>query len=129
MAKRLGYLADGLTGLVDGLGPAYKNTVILVLSEFGRTVQENGDGGTDHGHGNVSWVLGGPVRGGKVYGDWPGLAPERLYQSRDVAVTTDYRSIVGAVLHRHLRLGGNALARVLPHAPRGSADLERMIGV
>jgi uncharacterized protein (DUF1501 family) len=127
LARRLGYLADGLTGLVAGLGDQYRNTVILVLSEFGRTVRENGNGGTDHGHGNVFWVLGGPVRGGRIYGDWPGLAPERLYQNRDVAVTTDYRSLVGAVLHRHLGLGGAALARVLPQAPRGGAGLDRLI--
>lgn len=127
LARRLGALAGGLNGLVAGLGDKYRDTVILVMSEFGRTVHENGNGGTDHGHGNVFWALGGPVRGGKIYGAWPGLAPERLYQNRDVAVTTDYRSIVGAVLHRHLRLGGGALARVLPDAPRGAADLDRLI--
>jgi uncharacterized protein (DUF1501 family) len=129
LAMRLGYLAEALTGLVAGLGDSYKRTVILVMSEFGRTVHENGDGGTDHGHGNVLWVLGGPVRGARIYGAWPGLAPERLYQNRDVAVTTDYRSIVGAVLHGHLGIGTTSLARVLPEAPRGDAQFAHLIQV
>jgi uncharacterized protein (DUF1501 family) len=129
LATRLGYLADALTGLIVGLGDSYKSTVVLVMSEFGRTLHENGDGGTDHGHGNVLWVLGGPVRGARVYGAWPGLAPERLYQKRDVAITTDYRSIVGAVLHAHLGIGGAALARVLPQAPVGDAQFAHLIHV
>jgi uncharacterized protein (DUF1501 family) len=129
LATRLGYLADALTGLVAGLGDSYKNTVILVMSEFGRTLRENGDGGTDHGHGNVLWVLGGPVRGAQIYGAWPGLAPERLYQNRDVAVTTDYRSIVGAILRAHLGIGGTSLARVFPRAPGGNAQFARLIRV
>jgi uncharacterized protein (DUF1501 family) len=129
LATRLGYLADALTGLVDGLGDGYKNTVILVMSEFGRTVHENGNGGTDHGHGNVLWVLGGPVRGGKIYGTWPGLAPERLYQGRDLAITTDYRSVLGTVLHGHLRLAGDTIERILPGAPRPDAQMVKLIGV
>ncbi len=129
LAKRLGYLADALTGLTAGLGEAYKNTVILVISEFGRTVHENGNGGTDHGHGNVLWVLGRPVRGGKVYGAWPGLTADRLYQGRDLAVTTDYRSVVGAALYAHLGLDEASLAKVLPGAPRPTRDLDALFRV
>ena len=71
---------------LPGIGRGRRDTIIVVLSEFERTVRENGNGGTDHGHGNVIWVLGGPV-GGRVYGDWPGLMPAQLYQRRDLAVT------------------------------------------
>ena len=86
----------------------------MVMSEFGRTARENGNGGTDHGHGNVLWVLGGGVRGGSVYGQWPGLAPENLYEGRDVAVTTDFRDAVGTVLTHHLKLSVAQLAAVFP---------------
>jgi len=72
LANRLQPLGEGLLALARGLGNAWDDTVIVVLSEFGRRVRENGNGGTDHGHGNVIWVLGGGVRGGRVYGDWPG---------------------------------------------------------
>ena len=73
--------------------------------------------GTDHGHGNVMWVMGGKVHGGKVYGEWPGLAPAQLYQGRDLAVTTDYRHAAGAVLERHLRLPDTAMAKIFPGMP------------
>ena len=98
-----------------------------MLSEFGRTVRENGNGGTDHGHGNVIWVLGGARHGGRVYGDWPGLAPAQLYQKRDLAVTTDFRAALGAILERHMRLTDAQLDAVLPAAPRPSAELTRML--
>ncbi len=129
LARRLGYLANALTGLRAGLGDKYRDTVILVMSEFGRTVHENGNGGTDHGHGNVLWVLGGPVRGGKIYGAWPGLAEDRLYQRRDVAVTTDYHQVVGAALHGHLAIDSAALARVLPNARHAGGGLDGLIRV
>ena len=88
-----------------------------MLSEFGRTVHENGGGGTDHGHGNVIWVLGGGVRGGRIYGDWPGLGAAQLYQGRDLAVTTDYRTVIAAILERHLRLDDRRLAQIFPDLP------------
>ena len=72
------------------------------MSEFGRTAKEDGNGGTDHGHGNVMMVLGGPVRGGKVYGKWPGLGAEALYEGRDLAVTTDFRDVLGELVRGHL---------------------------
>jgi len=114
LANHLRPLGDGLARLARNLGAVYRDTVIVVLSEFGRTVRENGNGGTDHGHGNVMWAMGGAVRGGRVYGDWPGLAGENLYQGRDLAVTTDFRAVIGAILARHLQLNGQQLDQVFP---------------
>lgn len=111
---RLKQLGEGLATLARELGPAYQDTAIVVMSEFGRTVAENGDAGTDHGHGNVMWLLGGSVAGGKVYGRWPGLAPEERFQGRDLAVTTDFRYVLAEVLSHHLALSGDQLATVLP---------------
>ncbi len=102
--RRLGQLAEGLAALARGLGPLYNDTTVVVLSEFGRTVRENGNSGTDHGHGNVVWLLGGGLKGGKVYGQWPGLRSDQLYEGRDLAVTTDFRDVIATVLERHLRL-------------------------
>ncbi|MBV8533990.1 MAG: DUF1501 domain-containing protein, partial [Alphaproteobacteria bacterium] len=117
LAQRLKPLGEGLAALADGLGPVWHDTVILVVSEFGRTVHENGNGGTDHGHGNVLWALGGPIKGGAVLGDWPGLAPGALYQGRDLAVTTDFRAVLASVLSGHMRLGAGEVRTVLPAAP------------
>ena len=114
LATHLSALARGLVSLKQNLGPAYQDTVIYVCSEFGRTVRENGNHGTDHGHGNVHWMLGGPIKGGRVYGVWPGLDDESLYQGRDLAVTTDYRACIDAVLERHLELSPGARQQVLP---------------
>jgi uncharacterized protein (DUF1501 family) len=127
LANRLRSLGEGLAGFARGAGPAWRDTVIVVLSEFGRTVRENGNGGTDHGHGNVIWVLGGAVQGGCVYGDWPGLAPARLYQRRDLAVTTDFRAVLSVILEHHERLTDPQLDAVLPGAPQPSPELVRMI--
>jgi uncharacterized protein (DUF1501 family) len=115
LARNLQLLAQGLVSLVKGLGSVYSRTVILVMSEFGRTVAENGNGGTDHGHGNVMWILGGQVRGGKVYGEWPGLSTNQLYQGRDLAVTADFRDVISAVLERHMHLTDAKLNQVLPN--------------
>jgi uncharacterized protein (DUF1501 family) len=122
LANRLKPLGDGLAELAQKLGPDWNDTVIVVISEFGRTVHENGNAGTDHGHGNVIWVLGGKVNGGKIYGEWPGLATAQLYQGRDLAVTTDYRHPLAQILERHMRLNNAAMAKIFPGmpAPRGS---------
>jgi uncharacterized protein (DUF1501 family) len=117
LAAHLAQLAAGLSSFANALGPEYQDTVVLVISEFGRTVKENGNGGTDHGHGNVLWMMGGPVRGGKVYGRWPGLATSALYQERDLAVTTDFRQPIGALLRSHLALSNTQVAQVFPGAP------------
>ena len=90
------------------------------MSEFGRTARENGTGGTDHGHANAMFVLGGDVKGGKVYGKWPGLDNEQLNQGRDLALTTDYRQVLGEVVTH--TLGAENLETVFPGAqinPRG----------
>jgi uncharacterized protein (DUF1501 family) len=127
LASHLRPLGAGLAGLATGLGRSWSDTVIIVLSEFGRTVHENGDGGTDHGHGNVIWVMGGGIRGGRIYGDWPGLAPAQLYQRRDLAVTTDYRLALAAILERHLLLDDRQLARIFPDLPPVRPDLALLL--
>jgi uncharacterized protein (DUF1501 family) len=90
-------------------------------------VHENGDAGTDHGHGNVIWIAGGGIKGGRVYGEWPGLTPERLYQRRDLAVTTDFRAAIGVILERHLRLPDVKLVGVFPDAPAATPALTAMV--
>jgi uncharacterized protein (DUF1501 family) len=127
LAGRLKPLSDGLAVLANGLGPIYKDTAIMVVSEFGRTVHENGNGGTDHGHGNVMWVMGGDIVGGRLYGDWPTLAADRLYQNRDVAITTDFRAVLEPVLARHLRLPDRALDTVLPGAFSRSPGMDAIV--
>jgi uncharacterized protein (DUF1501 family) len=112
MANRLKELADGLAAFYRDLGDKMSDVVVLTMSEFGRTVRENGNGGTDHGHANVMFVLGGLVRGGKVYCRWPGLAQEVLYEGRDLDLTTDYRAVCGEVIARHL--GQRDLTKIFP---------------
>ncbi|HEV2386039.1 MAG TPA: DUF1501 domain-containing protein [Candidatus Acidoferrales bacterium] len=98
-------LGQGLAAFAADMGPRMQDVVFVSMSEFGRTAHENGNRGTDHGHGNYMFVMGGPVKGGKVYGRWPGLAPDRLNQDRDLKVTTDYRAILSEILTRHLGCG------------------------
>jgi uncharacterized protein (DUF1501 family) len=105
-------LASSLTAFCTDMGDRMEDIVLVTMSEFGRTARENGDSGTDHGHGNVMFVLGGPVAGGKVYGKWPGLEREQLYEGRDLAVTTDFRAVLGELLSGHL--GTTNLAEVFP---------------
>ena len=127
LATRLAPLAQGLATLAQRLGPMFEDTTIVVMSEFGRTVRQNGNGGTDHGHGNVMWLLGGPVAGGKVYGDWQGLDEAKLYEGRDVPVTTDFRSVLAQVAERHLNLSDAHLGQVFPELAlhRMTAELIR----
>ncbi len=127
LAERLRPLGDGLAAFAQTLGRDWDDTVVVVLSEFGRTVKENGDGGTDHGHGNVVWVLGGGVGGGRIYGEWPGLAPDALFEGRDLAVTTDYRNVLMPVIARHLRLPDHDLAQVFPGFSPSHSDLDHII--
>ncbi len=128
LANHLRPLGDGLASLARNLGNAYGDTVIIVMSEFGRTVHENGNGGTDHGHGNVMWLMGGAVQGGKVYGKWPGLSQENLYEGRDLAVTTDFRDVACSVLSRHLRLNSQQLAAVFPKFQATAGKLPPLLG-
>jgi len=127
LAVRLRPLGDGLAALASGLGPLWNDTVVVVISEFGRTVHENGNRGTDHGHGNVIWLAGGGVNGGKVYGDWPGLATAQLYQGRDLAVTTDYRHVLATVLKRHMHLPDATMAKIFPGMPAPKGNLGQIL--
>lgn len=114
LANHLKVLGEGLNDLIHGLGSQYKDTVIMVMSEFGRTAKENGNGGTDHGHGNVMMVLGGGINGGKVYGQWQGLDKQNLFEGRDLPVITDFRDIVGVVSQNHMKLSNKALSEIFP---------------
>ncbi|WP_293779314.1 DUF1501 domain-containing protein [uncultured Oxalicibacterium sp.] len=122
LANRLAPLGEGLATLARELGPLFDQTTIVVMSEFGRTAKENGNQGTDHGHGNAMWLLGGRVNGGKVYGEWQGLASKQLHEARDLPVTTDFRSVLAQVTERHLLLNDRRLNQVFPAGP-GSTSL------
>src|SRR5581483_6059347 len=98
MSNLLRQFGSALAAFAQDMGDRMEDIVLVTMSEFGRTAQENGTGGTDHGHGDVMFVLGGPVRGGKVYGNWPGLQREQLYEGRDLAVTTDFRAVLGELV-------------------------------
>src|SRR5712671_3737891 len=104
LANRLDDFSRSIAALVADLGDRMEDTVVLTMSEFGRAVNENGNRGTDHGHGNAMMVIGGGVRGGHVYGKWPGLAVEQRYDRRDLAVTTDFRDVFGEIVTKHLGL-------------------------
>ncbi|WP_310481900.1 DUF1501 domain-containing protein [Chamaesiphon sp. VAR_48_metabat_403] len=123
LARNLEQLGKGLIALQTGLGAAYQNTTIVVMSEFGRTIKENGNGGTDHGHGNVMWLLGGGIRGGTVYGKWVGLEPAQRDRGRDLAVTTDFRDVLGTVLTRRLAIDASKLQQVFPGYQSQMMDL------
>jgi len=84
------------------MGDRMEDVVVVTMSEFGRTAHENGNRGTDHGHANCMFLMGGPVKGGKVYGKWPGLSPEHLNEGRDLALTTDFLCVLGEVISGHL---------------------------
>ncbi len=113
MANILRDFSQSIAAFWTDLGDMAEDTVVVTMSEFGRTARENGNRGTDHGHGNVMFVLGGPVKGGKVYGQWPGLAPEQLYEGRDLALTTDFRRVLGEGVYGHI--GNRNLDVVFPN--------------
>jgi hypothetical protein len=119
VAQMLGNLSNSLSAFSTDLGSRMEDVVLVTMSEFGRTAFENGNGGTDHGHGNLMMVLGGPVQGGKIYGDWPGLSNENLFQERDLAVTSDFRDVLGEILTRHV--GIRDLAAVFPDYKQAKA--------
>jgi uncharacterized protein (DUF1501 family) len=104
IANRLDDFGRGIAALARDLGDRMQDVVILTMSEFGRTVAENGNRGTDHGHGNAMMIIGGGVKGGRIYGRWPGLAPEQRHDGRDLAITTDFRSVFNEVVRGHLGL-------------------------
>jgi uncharacterized protein (DUF1501 family) len=112
LANRLTDFARSIEALVQDLGDQMNDVVILTMSEFGRMVKENGNRGTDHGHAGALFVLGGDIKGGKVYGRWPGLEQEQLYQGRDLALTTDFRSVFAEVASHHL--GATRTDKIFP---------------
>jgi len=112
IANVLREFSQSLSAFWIDLGDLADDTVVVTMSEFGRTARENGNRGTDHGHANVMFVMGGPVKGGKVYGQWPGLDQSQLYEGRDLALTTDFRRVVGEAVARHL--GNSDLKSVFP---------------
>ncbi len=112
LANRLDDFARGLAAFSLDLGDRMSDVVVVTMSEFGRTVRENGNRGTDHGHGNAMLIFGGGVKGGKVYGRWPGLEREQLWQGRDLAITTDFRDVFAEIVTTHL--GATDVSRVFP---------------
>jgi uncharacterized protein (DUF1501 family) len=120
LALRLTEFSESLAALYRDLGDRMADVVILTMSEFGRTVRENGNRGTDHGHATAMLVLGGPVKGGRMAGRWPGLAHEQLYEGRDLAVTTDFRNLFAEVAARHL--GVAVTAPLFPGFPMNPAE-------
>lgn len=119
LANLLGNLGAGLAAYADGMGAAWQNTVVVVLSEFGRTFRENGNRGTDHGHGTVYWVLGGSVKGGQVAGWQVEVNRTSLFQDRDYPVLNEYRSVLGYVFRHMYGLNEAQVQRVFPQAPPG----------
>jgi uncharacterized protein (DUF1501 family) len=112
LANLLSQFSAGIAALYQDLGQRMDDVVILTMSEFGRTVRENGNRGTDHGHANAMFVMGNSVRGGKVYGRWPGLKDDQLFEGRDLALTTDFREVFGEIAMQHL--GATDLKAVFP---------------
>ena|SRR5437867_1708040 len=122
LANRLKDFGDGLYALYRDLGDRMGHVVILTMTEFGRAIRQNGSGGTDHGHASCAFVAGGVVKGGKVYGRWPGLASQQLFEGRDLALTTDFRDVFAEVLIKHM--GAKNLSKVFPqYRPATALDM------
>jgi uncharacterized protein (DUF1501 family) len=112
LANNLSDFGQALAAFYQDLGDRMEDVVVVTMSEFGRTARENGNRGTDHGHANAMFVMGAGIRGGKVYGDWPGLADEQLYEGRDLNLTTDFRDVLAELVTKHL--GNPNLKAVFP---------------
>jgi uncharacterized protein (DUF1501 family) len=112
LSNRLREFGDGIAALYRDLGDRMQNVVIVTMTEFGRAIKQNGSGGTDHGHASALFMAGGPVKGGKVYGKWPGLGPNQLFEGRDLALTTDFRDVFAEILTKHMHTMD--VARVFP---------------
>jgi uncharacterized protein (DUF1501 family) len=126
LANILRDFSQSIAAFWTDLGDLAENTVVVTMSEFGRTARENGTRGTDHGHANVMFVFGGPVKGGKVYGQWPGLEQHQLYEGRDLALTTDFRRVLGEAVYRHL--GNRDLNAVFPNFDNNASRFVRFLG-
>ena len=120
LAPLLREFGGSLQAFARDLGDRLSDVVVVTMSEFGRTTAENGNGGTDHGRANAMLVLGGSVRGRTVYGEWPGLEPEQLVERRDLAVTTDFREVLGELVRTHRR---QDVSRVFPDYPAPRAGI------
>jgi uncharacterized protein (DUF1501 family) len=125
LSNRLKDFSDSIGAFWRDLGDSAANVTLVTMSEFGRTARENGTGGTDHGHANAMFVLGGEVKGGKVYGRWPGLDNEQLNEGRDLALTTDYREVLGEVVSS--TLGASNLDLVFPGAGISPNNFLRLV--
>jgi len=125
MANLLRDMGQGLAAFHQDMGDRMEDVVVVTMSEFGRTAHENGNRGTDHGHANCMFVMGGPVKGGKVYGKWPGLGPGQLNEGRDLTLTTDFRSVLGEVIAGHL--GAANLRAVFPGFDNSPAKFPRLL--
>src|SRR6202034_559286 len=112
IANVLRDFSQSIAAFWTDLGDLGEDTVVVTMSEFGRTARENGNRGTDHGHANCMLAFGGDIQGGKVYGEWPGMAEEQLYENRDLNLTTDFRDVLGELVTRHL--GNRQIASVFP---------------
>jgi uncharacterized protein (DUF1501 family) len=126
LAQRLRDFGNAISAFCTDLGDRMEDVLVLTMSEFGRTARENGNAGTDHGHANCLFLIGGSVRGGRIYGNWPGLQPEQLYEGRDLALTTDFRNIFAEALSGHL--GIEKLDRVFPVFQVNRASFLGLIG-
>ena len=126
LGNLLQQFSAGIAALYQDLGQRMDDVVILTMSEFGRTVRENGNRGTDHGHANAMFVMGNGVRGGKVYGQWPGLKDDQLYEGRDLALTTDFRDVFGEIATRHL--GSKDMKSVFPGYSLNESKFKGFIG-
>jgi uncharacterized protein (DUF1501 family) len=127
LAGRLSYLDAAVDGLASGLGPEWSNTVVLVATEFGRTAHINGTKGTDHGTGSTALLLGGGIKRGGIVGDWPTLAPARLFENRDTAPATDMRSLFKGVLAEQLGVDRRALDTTVFPDSAGAAPLVGLV--
>jgi uncharacterized protein (DUF1501 family) len=126
LANRLREFSDSIAAFWQDMGDDADSITLVTMSEFGRTARQNGTGGTDHGHANVMFVLGGQVRGGKVYGKWPGLQNEQLNQGRDLTVTTDFRSVLGEAALK--TLGCRNLDQIFPGGNVTATDFSGILG-
>jgi uncharacterized protein (DUF1501 family) len=125
LSDRLRDFSSSIAAFWSDLGADAENVTLVTMSEFGRTARQNGTGGTDHGHANAMFVLGGQVKGGKVYGRWPGLNNDQLNEGRDLTVTTDFRQVLGEVVTR--TLGANNLEMVFPGAQLSANRFLRLV--
>ena len=126
LSNLLRQFSSAVAALYTDLGQRMDDVVVLTMSEFGRTAKENGNRGTDHGHANAMFVAGNSVRGGKVYGDWPGLKSDQLYEGRDLALTTDFRAVFSEIASKHL--GASRLQSVFPGYEANTSKFRGFLG-